>query len=156
MMYSADDNFGLSPLKLCVELKKIDYYMDILYDTFNASLEIRRSHDSYLIQKFNSNPMASYWLAPYDLQLLCCKLKVKTATQILRRLQNRDEMLDTRHVVDQITDILNGFTPFEILYSRCTTLEERAMALTHALPSRLTLTAQQVSELSKNQTIKSR
>ena len=34
MMYSADDNFGLSPLKLCVELKKIDYYMDILYDIF--------------------------------------------------------------------------------------------------------------------------
>ena len=154
MMYSADDNFGLSPLKLCVELKKIDYYMDILHDSYNASLQNRRSHDSYLIQKFKPSNSYSYskedyWLAPHDLQLLCCKLEVETATQILRRLQNRDEMLDTRHVVDQITDILNGFTPFEILYSRCTTLEERAMALTHALPSRLTLTAQQVSELSK-------
>ena len=74
---------------------------------------------------------------------------METATQILSRLQNRDKLLDTRHVVDQITDILNGFTPFEILYSRCTTLEERAMALTHALPSRLTLTAEQVTELSK-------
>lgn len=149
MLYSVDDNFGLSPLKLCVELKKIDYYMDILRKSFKVTLNRRLSADSVLLRKLTSNPNIPNWLEPHDLQLLCCKLKVETATQILRGLQNRDKLLETRYVAYQITDLLNGFTPFEILYSRCTTLEERAKALTHALPSRLTLTAEQVTELSK-------